>query len=113
MSPDPKASPPHLADGAREANRRSALEGGTDFLAYATGASAHFAWCNCCRVVVAGDADHPGARADRPQCEAALRLLRTVPRRADAARFDDPHFARADRAGPGATRQNLGLRAHL
>src|ERR1700760_2902110 len=51
-----------------------ASEGGTDFLAYATGAPAHFAWCNCCRVVVAGDADRPGARANRPQRQTALRV---------------------------------------
>src|SRR6476469_1516537 len=98
--------PETVIDGA-------ALEGGTNFLAYATGASARFAGCNCCRVVVARDADHPGARADRPQGEAALRLLRAVPRGADAARPDDAYFGRADRAGSGAARQNLRLRAHL
>ena len=72
-----------------------------------------FRWCNCWRVVVAGDADHAGARADRSQGEAALRLLRAVPRRADAARSDDAYFGRADRAGSGAAREDLRMRAHL
>src|SRR5215469_16337079 len=89
------------------------LGGGTDILTYATGASAHFAGCNCCHVVVAGDADHAGARANRPQRKVALRLLCAVPRRTDAVRFGDAHSARADRTGSGATREDFGMRADL
>src|SRR5438067_835880 len=42
-------------------------EDGTDFSSYATGAPARLPLCDCCRVVVAGHADHARARAHRSQ----------------------------------------------
>src|SRR3954447_15436484 len=55
-------------------------EDGTDFSSYAVGASPDLAECDRGRMVVAGRADHAAARADRSQCQAAMRLLRAVPR---------------------------------
>ena len=95
-----------LIDGPRP-------EDGTDFSSHAAGASPGIPEHDCRRVVVAGHADHAGARADRSRGQAAMRVLRAVPRRPDAAGADHAHPARTDRPGPGATRQNLRLRPHL
>src|SRR5207253_9122279 len=60
-----------LIDGPRP-------EDGTNFSSHAAGALPDFPWCDCRGVVVAGHADHPGARADRSQCQAAMRVLCAV-----------------------------------
>ncbi len=88
-------------------------EDGTDFSSYAAGASPVIAMHDRRPVVVARHADHACARADRSQCQAAMRFLCAVPRRADAAGSDHAYFVRADRAGSGAARQDHRLRAHL
>src|SRR6188474_2769371 len=66
-----------LIDGARP-------EDGTDFTSYAAGASPDIPECDCRGVVVAGHAYQSRARADRSKCQAAVRVLRAVPRRPDA-----------------------------
>src|SRR5437879_5808001 len=53
-------------------------EDGTDFSSYAAGASPDIPWYDCRGVVVAGHADHAGARADRPQPKTRLRVLRAA-----------------------------------
>src|SRR4029077_10314985 len=95
-----------LIDGPRP-------EDGTDFSSYAAGASPVIVGYDRGRVVVAGHADHARARPDRPQCQAAMRLLRAVSRCADAAGADHAYRGGADRAGPGAACQNHRLRADL
>src|SRR5258708_36091235 len=72
-----------LIDGPRP-------EDGTDFSSYAAGASPDIPEYDRSRVVVVGHADHARARADRSQRQAAMRFLRAVPRRADAAAPDHP-----------------------
>src|SRR3954468_3072888 len=61
-----------LSDGLRP-------EDGTDFSSHAAGASPVIARNDRSPVVVGGNADHARARADRSQCEAAMRFLRAVP----------------------------------
>ena len=95
-----------LIDGPRP-------EDGTDFSSYAAGASPVIARHDRGRVVVARHADHACARPDRSQRQAAMRVLRAVPRRADAADSDHAYCGRTDRAGSGATRQDHRLRPHL
>src|SRR5436305_4506328 len=60
-------------------------EDGTDFLSYAAGASPRIPDHDCRGVVVAGHAGQLVARADRSGGQAAVRLLRAIPRGADAA----------------------------
>src|ERR1700738_4477395 len=75
----------------------STPEDRTDSLAHATGALLCFDRFNCCRVVVAGLAGHPGACADRSRGQAGMRLLRAFPRRPDAAQSAADRQSGADR----------------
>src|SRR5438046_10554311 len=69
-----------LIDGRRP-------EDGTDFFSYAAGASPHVTQCDCRGLVVAGHADHAGARADRSRRQADVRIVCAV------SRFPEPAFA--------------------
>ena len=76
--------------GRRPANRRLVAEDRADFVSHAAGAS-HLS-LGADRRRCGGGWPTPirlGARADRSRRQAGMRVLRAVPRRADAARSDD------------------------
>ena len=88
-------------------------EDGTDFSSHAAGASPDIARYNCRGVVVAGHTDPFGTRADRSECQTAMRILRPLPRPPDVAVGGNAGVAGADRGRSRPARQNIRLRPNL
>src|SRR6516164_4700574 len=88
-------------------------EDGTDFSSHAAGASPDIARYNCRGVVVAGHTDPFGTRADRSECQTAMRILRPLSRPPDVAVGDNAGVAGADRGRSRPARRNIRVRPYL